>query len=570
MKKTECSLPNAARKGYAGGRERGSMKILLIQPPIQDFYDTGIRLQPLGLCMLKAVVRERLPQVDVVVKDYHQGYGKRNIPLPPELAYLKEFYGFQDKGPFSTFHGYSHFGASFDVIAEEVRRDNPDLIGISSLFTPYHREAATCAREIRKVLKTPVIMGGSHVSAMPVAVLEDPNIDFIVCGEGERPFVEFVTAFLNGRSFEKVAGLGYKRNGDPVLNAPQRNFSFEELPPPDFSDLPPERYRLGNNPLCFITTTRGCPHRCEFCSVHLTFQEGFRQRRPAEVMREMEKRYAAGYRAFDFEDDNLSFHKGNFKELLGLISQRWPSGEIRCTAMNGISYLSLDEEILSLMKQAGFRDLNLSLVSAEERSLAKAKRPHTIRKFMEIIEQAHSLGFRIVAYQIVGLPYETLEMMVNTMVSLTRLPLLLGVSIFYLTPGSPMAGKLVIPNDIDPFKARSTAMAIETDEFCRGDLYTLFITARIINFLKGLKIGTGQVSLEHALEFAGAQGKRAETGAELLKKLLEERKLYAATARGRILLSRFRPALFFEIFEKTEFVRTQEGGTIRLAGFLRL
>ncbi|RJR42552.1 MAG: radical SAM protein [Desulfobacteraceae bacterium] len=542
------------------------MKILLIQPPIQDFYDTDIRLQPLGLCMLKAVVRERLPEVDVVVKDYHQGHGKRDIPMPHELAYLKEYYAYRDKGPFSTFHGYSHFGASFDVIAREVWRENPDLIGISSLFSPYHREASACAREIKKLLNSPVVMGGSHVSAMPVAVLEDPNVDFVVCGEGERPFVEFVTALLSGSSFEKVPGLGFKRNGKPILNAPQRNFTFEDLPPPDFSDLPPERYRLGKKPLCFITTTRGCPHRCEFCSVHLTFKEGFRQRRPAEVMSEIEKRYAAGYRVFDFEDDNLSFHKGNFKELLSLIGQRWPAGEIRCTAMNGISYLSLDEEILSLMKQAGFRDLNLSLVSAEEQSLAAAKRPHTVRKFMETVEQAHSLGFQIVAYQIVGLPYETREMMVMTMVSLTRLPLLLGVSIFYMTPGSPISGKLVSLNDTDPFKARSTAMAIETDKFCRDELYTLFITARIINFLKGLKIGEGAVSLKHALEFAGIQGKRARTGAELLKRLLDENKLYAATARGHLPLSRFRPDLFSELFEKAEFIRTNEGGTIRLSG----
>jgi uncharacterized radical SAM superfamily protein len=540
------------------------MKILLLQPPIQDFYDTDIRLQPLGLCMLKSVVRERLPEVEVVVRDYHQGHGRRDIPLPPELSYLKEYYGHPDHGPFSMFHKYVHFGASFDRIAEEVQRENPDLIGISSLFSPYHREAAACAREIRKRLNSPIVMGGPHVSAMPLAVLGDPNVDFIVCGEGERPFVEFLKALLFRSSYALVDGLGYKRNGEPVLNPPAGNYEFGRLPLPDFSDLPPDRYRLGKKPLCFITTTRGCPHRCEFCSVHLTFQEGFRQRSPEQVMRELEERYSAGYRAFDFEDDNLSFHKGTFADLLRLIIQRWPMGEIRCTAMNGISYLSLDPEILSLMRQAGFRDLNLSLVSSDEQSLAAMNRPHTVRKFLETVEQAHSLGFRVVAYQIVGLPFETVDMMVKTMALLARLPVLLGVSIFYLTPGCPMARGFPATKDSDAFKARSTAMAMETDRFCRDDLYTLFITARIVNFLKGLKVGSGPVSLGQALGFAGTQGKRARIGSDLLRRLLEERKLHAATAQGQILLPRFRSELFFGVSEEAGFIRTQEGGTIRL------
>lgn len=49
------------------------MKLLLLQPPIQDFYETDIRLQPLGLCYLKAAVRKFLPDIEVVVKDYHHG-----------------------------------------------------------------------------------------------------------------------------------------------------------------------------------------------------------------------------------------------------------------------------------------------------------------------------------------------------------------------------------------------------------------------------------------------------------------------------------------------------------------
>ena len=90
------------------------MKVLLIQPPVQDFYDTDVRLQPIGLCYLKAAVRKHLSDVDVIIRDYHGGCGRRTVAVPKELRYLTDYYPVADKSPFSTFHQYYHFGKSFD------------------------------------------------------------------------------------------------------------------------------------------------------------------------------------------------------------------------------------------------------------------------------------------------------------------------------------------------------------------------------------------------------------------------------------------------------------------------
>ncbi len=537
------------------------MKIILLQPPIQDFYDTDVRLQPMGLCMLKAVVRRALPEVAVVVIDFHHGKGKRQIPLPDEFSYLKKYYAFPDSGPFSTFHRYMHFGASFEEIAREVAAGSPDLVGISSLFSPYHREAAACAREIKKRIDAPIVMGGPHVSACPKEVLSDPNVDFIIQGEAERAFVDFVGSLLSGKTYETIAGLGFKKDSSIFLNPPGENYEFARLPMADLSDANPQRYKIGRQPLCFITATRGCPHRCAFCSVHQTFTGGVRRRTPEAVYRELVKRFEQGYRVFDFEDDNLTFYRKDFTRLLQLIIDRWAPGEIRLLAMNGVSTMSLDGEVLSLMRQAGFSDLNLSLVSSDKESLAKVSRPHTPEKFDAIVEDANGLGFRIVAYQIIGLPFETLEKMIQTMATLARLPVLIGASIFYLAPGSPMAREVRAPREVDRFKARSTAMAIESSHFSRDDLYTLFIAARMLNFIKGLRPDKNGLPLKEALQFAG-ENKRARTGGDLLTRLLEENNLYAATGQGLKPVSRFRSEIFFRILTETNTVRTMEGREI--------
>lgn len=540
------------------------MKILLIQPPIQDFYDTDIRLQPLGLCMLKAAAKKFMPNMQVTVRDYHQGHGRKTIPLPTELSYLRQYFKYPDSSPFSTFFHYYHFGASFEEIAKDVTYEKPDLVGISSLFSPYHREALACAREIKKRLNIPILMGGSHVSAAPLSVLNDWSVDFIIRGEGERPFVEFLKAWKAGLPLESEPNLGFKRNGEPVLNPMAENFALGDLPVADFSDLSPDRYLFEKKPLCFITTSRGCPHQCTFCSVHLTFGDKFRRRSPENVLSEIRQRYSEGYRVFDFEDDNLSFSKEDLKTILNALIAEFPEDDLRLVAMNGISYLSLDRELLELMKKAGFRSLNISLVSANADVLTRLKRPHTLKKYLDVVNQAHSLGFDIVSYQILGIPYETPDDMVDTMALMASLPVLIGASIFYLTPGCPIAGEFPEMTESDIFKSRSTAMAIETDQFRRDDLYTLFITARIINFLKGLRLTGEKVSLQDALKQAENADHREKLGAQLLRKLLDERRLYAATKGGFEALPGFKADIFLEVWTKYRSVRTLDGTWIDL------
>ena len=540
------------------------MKILLIQPPVQDFYDTDIRLQPLGLCMLKAAARKFLPGIQVIVRDYHQGHGRKAVPLPAELSYLREYFRYPDTSPFSSFFHYYHFGASFEEIGVEVAHEKPELVGISSLFSAYHREALACAREVKRRLSIPVLMGGSHVSAAPLSVLRDPSVDFIIRGEGERPFIEFLKAWEAGQPLDSVPNLGFKKNGDPLLNPLAENFPLDELPVADFSDLSPHRYLFEKKPLCFITTSRGCPHQCTFCSVHLTFGDKFRRRSPDHVLSEIRQRYSEGYRVFDFEDDNLSFSKEDLKSILNALIAEFPGNDLRLVAMNGISYLSLDREILELMKKAGFRNLNISLVSANADVLARLKRPHTLSKYLDVVNQAHELGFDIVSYQILGLPYESLEDMINTMALMAALPVLIGASIFYLTPGSPIAREFPEMTESDILKARSTAMAVETDQFRRDDLYTLFITARIINFLKGLRLKEKTVTLQDALSEAEHAGQREKLGTQILRKLLVEKLLYAATKGGFEHLPRFRADLFLKVWLKTKSLRTQDGTWIEL------
>jgi radical SAM superfamily enzyme YgiQ (UPF0313 family) len=315
--------------------------------------------------------------------------------------------------------------------------------------------------------------------------------------------------------------------------------------------------------MAFLVTSRSCPHRCSFCSVHRTFGTRYRRLSVPRVIEEMKLRYREGYRVFDFEDDNLTYYQEEMKELCGAIRAEFPGGDVELVAMNGISYLSLDGELLKLMKEAGFTRLNLSLVSSDLSVLETTKRPHTVSKYLQVVEEAHRLGFRITSYQILGLPFETLDGMIQTLAFQARLPVLLGASPFYLTPGSPIHRELGIElTEEDHFKARLTAMAWEGETFTREDLYTLFVTTRILDFLKSWKLEPSvEIPLGRLLE-EGARERRRRLGIEILKRLLESGVLHAAVGGERKPLTRFRSDLFFRVLERAHSVSTVSGARV--------
>jgi radical SAM superfamily enzyme YgiQ (UPF0313 family) len=343
------------------------------------------------------------------------------------------------------------------------------------------------------------------------------------------------------------------------------NFPIDDLPIPDLSDFPPTSYTFSGKPMTFMITSRSCPHKCSFCSVHTTFGTDYRRRSVENVLEEIELRYRQGYRVIDFEDDNLTYYKKSFKELCRQLILHFPAREMEFVAMNGISYLSLDDELLELMYQAGFSHLNLALVSSDKTVRETTKRPHTLKAYLKVVHRAHALGFKIVSYQILGLLNESLQSMIQTLAFNARLPVLLGASPFYRTPDAPIARGLEL-TEADYVRARLTAMAIETAAFSRDDIYTLFVTTRIINFLKGLPLPSS-MDLEALLQQRGFTF-RTEIGLELLRTLAESGRMYFWTKRGLVENRRFRTELFRRVISQARNITCQNGKSISVLDYV--
>jgi radical SAM superfamily enzyme YgiQ (UPF0313 family) len=465
------------------------MKILLIQPPIQDFYQTSIRTQPIGLAYLAASLGNHGHEVEILDGQTEK---KKSIPIPSELSYLRDFYPFNDHSPFRLYTGYYHFGMGWKEIEQKIKDSNVDVFGISSSFTPYHGEALKIARIIKEWDRRKiVVLGGAHVSCDPEGVLQSPAVDYALMGEGEKRFPLLLEQIeKQGRtSIKDIDGIGYRKDGEIQINPLQRFIQdLDSLPSPARELLDPDRYQMGKKRSAMIITSRGCPHGCAYCSTHLVMGTSFRTRTPEAILKEMvECRKGYGIQIFDIEDDNFTFDQERAKKLMSLIIKNFGEDRLELSAMNGVSFASLDEELLKLMKRAGFRTINLSFVSTSPITKEKMGRPKPTTEFDKILKKAEQIGLQVIAYAIFGMPGQTIEEMLDTLIYLMGMKVLIGPSIYYPTPGTPLFERCKKEGILPPHLSqwRSSAFPLETKEFNRLDLLTLFRLARAINFIKG-------------------------------------------------------------------------------------
>jgi hypothetical protein len=122
------------------------------------------------------------------------------------------------------------------------------------------------------------------------------------------------------------------------------------------------------------------------------------------------------------------------------------------------------------------------------------KRPKGAIGFDRILKEAEQIGLNVIAYAIIGMPGQTIEEMVDTLIYLMGKRVLFGPSVYYPIPGTLLFERCKKENIIPPHLSqwRSSAIPIGTGGFSRIDIVTLLDLARVINFVKG-KMDKGEI-----------------------------------------------------------------------------
>jgi radical SAM superfamily enzyme YgiQ (UPF0313 family) len=337
-------------------------------------------------------------------------------------------------------------------LAEEAA----DIVGITAM-TPTLPEALRVAKAARAALpNAKTVLGGVHPTLDPDSVLQCPDVDFVVRGEGEEVLCRLIDA-LDGKGvdLDVIEGLCF-RNGDQkriVPKAPPIR-DLDALPGADYESFPVERYIEHNSLLRGIRgvsmiVSRGCPYACSFCAVQQTMSRLWRIKSVPKVVDEivgLRDRY--GLEGIWFKDSifnmKASWTRDFCEEMIGRrVGIEWQ-------ALTRVNLLKDDE--LALMKKAGLRQIDLGIESGSPKSLKRLNKQITVEQIREKVKLAKK-HVRVFGFFMIGIPGETEEDVEQTFEFAKTLNLdRWSWSIYSPLPGSALYDELVSEGRVKPIR----------------------------------------------------------------------------------------------------------------------
>jgi radical SAM superfamily enzyme YgiQ (UPF0313 family) len=294
--------------------------------------------------------------------------------------------------------------------------DEVDLVGITSMTSTAPRMYDIADRFRARGIT--VVLGGSHVSALPEEALQ--HADAVVVGEAEESWPRLLRDFQGG-----------------TMESIYKNESLPELcghPLPKREILKPGGYYYSNT----VQTTRGCPFDCSFCSVTKMFGGKYRYRPIDEVLEEISA--LKGMNIIGFTDDNIMANRKRSMEFFERLR------ELKIIWGGQATIINLDDdELLEAANASGCRALFLGLESVSPESLADANKSHVNdpRRYLDIIKKIQKHKIRILGSFVFGFDNDTESVFEETVAFAEKARLELAqFSVLTPFPGTDLYQKL--------------------------------------------------------------------------------------------------------------------------------
>ena len=367
-----------------------------------------------------------------------------------------------------------------------VRNFAPDVIGISIrniddtggydihfLLEDVKNDVVDCCK---KEFSGPIVIGGPSVGISGREMLEYFDLEYAVRGDGEAVMLEFVERIENRQPLEGLKGLIIRRKNTIIQdNEPYRIDDLDALPfpkPQRYLNL--DRYRRFGSPL-LIQTKRGCALSCSYCTYNKIEGHKYRLINPGRIADGIEILVKeTGFNHIEFADSIFNIPLDHAKNVLREIIRK--NLNIRLQTM-GLSPAAVDEELLDLMKSAGFNEVDIGAESACDEVLQSLSKNF---KCADIINTAHLLkkkNIPVTWFIMLGAPVETCETMLETLNTMGRIAskwdlvfVSTGVRVYN---GAPLADEIMkhdihcmVDNFLYPVK-------IEPAKICLEDIHAI-------------------------------------------------------------------------------------------------
>ena len=390
------------------------MKVLLIYPHTLGHGDI-----PIALTTLTAVLRRAGHEVSVFdcsryvigehVNSMKQSYGMVKPSPPPPVA----------PPPPRSMSDLKK------DLSETVIQYQPDLVGVTATTATYPL-GLECSRIVRRSATDAImVFGGIHPTICPEDVIGEDSVDIVCIGEGEEALVELCNAVDQKKSIQNICNLWVKDRANPeaiVRNKPRPFIDLNTLPLQDFHDFSEyDLYRpFDGNVYRMLHTelSRGCVFNCSYCVNHYLQNllkdcgRYHRRKDPVVAVRHIkELRDKYNFNFVRFWDEDFTVLPLNYLRELSPLYRK----EVDLPFLIYAGTRTITEEKIEYLKTMGCVTIAIGIESGNQwmrkyvlnRDISDDE---IIRKF----DIARRSGIRVSAYNMVGLPFETRDMVFDT------------------------------------------------------------------------------------------------------------------------------------------------------------
>ncbi|MFZ5952415.1 MAG: DUF4080 domain-containing protein [Candidatus Rifleibacteriota bacterium] len=269
-----------------------------------------------------------------------------------------------------------------ETIYSEIILEKPDILAFSAYIWSLER-VLTVASAVKAAFPgIKIILGGPEASFIDQEILNDnPHIDFIIRGEGEKTFESLILALLNGdQNYEEIHGIAF-RCGNGVLVNEDRELikNLDEIPSPFQAG-----YFGKGHGFTYYEASRGCPSRCSYCLSSV--QGPVRNHSLERVKSDLDWFFDSGFRQIRFADRTFNF---DFRRAAAIIEY------IIAGNRHGINFHFefqadfLDDRVFNLLKSApaGMFHLEIGVQSTNPKALTAVNRRFNLKSMFENIEK---------------------------------------------------------------------------------------------------------------------------------------------------------------------------------------
>jgi radical SAM superfamily enzyme YgiQ (UPF0313 family) len=331
---------------------------------------------------------------------------------------------------------------SIDEVKQTIARLEPEIVGITCGSATYRRtlETARAVKEVRPGCK--VVVGGWHASYAPDSLLSNPDVDYVVMGEGEETITQLAAHIAKDGAYDDVSGIpgvGYRRSGSMIKNPPKVIDDLNRVPFPARHLLPMHLYGrriefLKVEPVDIMSITRGCPYNCAYCDIEKLWGKKCRIFSPQKVVDEVKHLVDKfGSKGVYFISDNFTIRKNETAEFCGLMKKEKLDVEWVCDTRADL----LSKEILLQMKDAGCKTIWFGVESGSPRVIDIINKGISREQTLKAFKLCREAGIQVACSFMIGIPGETVKDMEMSLKFAKQLdPDWCGFNIYVAYPGS--------------------------------------------------------------------------------------------------------------------------------------